>query len=208
MKDSDYFSNHALKMRFPWSLYHGPIVRELEASLQASPGPRILNVGSGPFFELSGLRNEGRSITICDIEPRAIALAQKLHGSRIERADVVEPEGPLPYGDGEFDLVVSMEVIEHTSDPVRWTEEVLRVIRPGGTFFLTTPNYDSTSLRVLEATALEVVARLQGFSRKHIHPNKMTPTRLDSVLREAGATELEIAKISLGWVLAARARKL
>ena len=22
----DYFSNHALKLRFPWRLYHGPIV--------------------------------------------------------------------------------------------------------------------------------------------------------------------------------------
>ena len=81
------------------------------------------------------------------------------------------------------------------------------MLKPGGTLYLTTPNYSSLSLRVLENTALEAVARFQGFSRKHIHPTKMTPDRLRNVLVEAGCSSLRIEPISLGWVLAAYCRK-
>ena len=34
----DYFSNHRLKLRFPWRLYHGPIVRALDRFVRASVG--------------------------------------------------------------------------------------------------------------------------------------------------------------------------
>lgn len=208
VQQPDYFSNHALKMRFPWRLYHGPIVESLGRAIGSSPGPAVLNIGSGPFFELSSIDVGDRTMTICDIEPRAVELARELHGKKITRADVVEPDAPLPYEDGSFDLVVSMEVIEHTSDPVAWTKEALRVLRPGGALFLTTPNYDSLSLRLLETTALELVARLQGFSRKYIHPTKMTHARLADVLAQAGASDARLETISLGWVLAARAQRV
>ncbi|HMJ15870.1 MAG TPA: hypothetical protein VK524_30850 [Polyangiaceae bacterium] len=42
-------------LRFPWSLYHRPIVRELQAALRAAAGADVLNIGSGPFWELSEL---------------------------------------------------------------------------------------------------------------------------------------------------------
>jgi 2-polyprenyl-3-methyl-5-hydroxy-6-metoxy-1,4-benzoquinol methylase len=100
-----------------------------------------------------------------------------------------------------------MDVIEHVPDPVGWAREAMRVLKPNGTLFLTTPNYASISLRVIENTALELVARLQNFSRKHIHPTKMTPTRLTDVLRDAGASALHVETIGLGWVLAAYGRK-
>src|SRR5690606_31707078 len=98
-------------------------------------------------------------------------------------------------------------VVEHIVDPVPWLAEALRVLKPAGRLFLTTPNYASTSLNILEATALALVARLQGFSRRDIHPTKMTPTRLEKLLLDAGGTELEISTVALGWVLTAFARK-
>jgi SAM-dependent methyltransferase len=217
----DYFSNHRLKLRFPWRLYHDPIVRELGRIVRSSPGPDVLNVGSGPFFELERLERAGRRFTICgasgaggatgvggNIDPRAVALAREIHGADLVRADVVAAERPLPYADASFDLVVSMDVIEHVLAPVPWVRETFRVLKPNGGLFLTTPNYASRSLRVLESTALEAIARLQHFSRKHIHPSKMIPSRLDRVLSDAGAGAIRIETISHGWVLAACARKL
>jgi len=35
----DYFSNHRLKLRFPWRLYHAPIVAALERALRKAPVP-------------------------------------------------------------------------------------------------------------------------------------------------------------------------
>jgi len=203
----DYFSNHALKLRFPWSLYHTPIVRALQLAIKLSPGPDVLNVGSGPFLELERLDGVGRRFTVCDIDARAVDLAKSLHGAKLAGGDVIDPERGLPYADASFDLVVSMEVIEHVPDPVAWTRENLRVLRPNGVLFLTTPNYSSVSLRLIESTALEAIARLQNFSRKHIHPTKMTPQRLTDVFRDAGAEAIHLEPISLGWVLSAFARR-
>lgn len=52
---------------------------------------------------------------------------------------------PLPFGDGRFDAVVSMETIEHIDDDRAFTSEVRRVLRDGGRFLLSTPNADVTS---------------------------------------------------------------
>lgn len=204
----DYFSNHSLKLRFPWRLYHGPIIESLQRAVDASPGPEILNLGSGPFLELPLIQNrEGRNFTACDIDERAMAEAKKRFGAELKGTDIIVPGEPLPYPDERFDLVTSMDVIEHIVDPVPWVREALRVLRPGGKLFLTTPNYASVSLNVLEATALELVARFQGFSRRDIHPTKMTPSRLEGFLRQAGSSTIEIEPIAFGWVLAATATK-
>jgi len=201
----DYFSNHRFKLRFPWRLYHQPIVRELESALSASVGTEVLNLGSGPFFELSALPELGKRFTLCDIDPRALSVARELHGAALAGTDTLTPGAPLPYPSAHFDAVVSMDVIEHLVDPLPWLKDALRVLKPGGLLFLTTPNYASRSLRAIENSALEAIARAQGFSRKELHPSKLETSSLRSLLARAGAKNAVIKQISFGWVLAAYA---
>jgi SAM-dependent methyltransferase len=47
---------------------------------------------------------------------------------------------PLPSD--SFDLVVSVEVIEHVEEDEKFVSEIHRVLRPGGRFIMTTPNGD------------------------------------------------------------------
>jgi SAM-dependent methyltransferase len=42
-----------------------------------------------------------------------------------------------------FDCVVAVEVLEHVEEDAAFVREVARVLRPGGTFLMTTPNGDS-----------------------------------------------------------------
>jgi SAM-dependent methyltransferase len=203
----DYFENHRHKLRFPWTLYHRPIVSAFGAALGRSPGPDVLNVGSGPFFELEQIDARGRRITVCDVDARAIELAKELHDGKLAGADVVEPGSALPYRDDTFDLVVSMDVVEHLPAPEPWVRDLFRVTKPDGLLFLTTPNYASRGLVTIERTALELVARAQGFSRKALHPSKLTPKTLRALLERAGFERVDIDILAFGWVISAWGRK-
>lgn len=58
-------------------------------------------------------------------------------------ADVIHDLGaiPYPFGDGEFDLVVSRHVAEHVPDVMAFVSELYRITRNGGTIKLLTPHY-------------------------------------------------------------------
>ncbi|HEY0464186.1 MAG TPA: hypothetical protein VGC79_08260, partial [Polyangiaceae bacterium] len=97
MESVDYFSNHRFKLRFPWRLYHQPIVHELSNALSASAGAEVLNLGSGPFLELSTLPNLHKRFTLCDIDPRALSVAREIHGAALAGTDTLTPGATLHY---------------------------------------------------------------------------------------------------------------
>lgn len=69
---------------------------------------------------------------------------------------------PLPYADSSFDAVISFQVIEHIEDDELFLKEIHRVLRPGGTALVTTPNRPMSLSRnpwhVREYTAEELKA--------------------------------------------------
>lgn len=56
-----------------------------------------------------------------------------------KKADVFYGNGAFPFGEAEFDSVVTNEVFEHVFNPDQFLEEIRRVLKPGGVLLLTVP---------------------------------------------------------------------
>lgn len=57
---------------------------------------------------------------------------------------------PEHYKNIEFDVVCSFEIIEHINNPVEEMKNIKRILRTGGVFYFTTPNFNSISRRLLQ----------------------------------------------------------
>jgi SAM-dependent methyltransferase len=89
-----------------------------------------------------------RAVTAADVSPVALRRAS----ARLPDAEIVtvEPDAPLPFVDGEFELVLCVETLEHVRDVQLLLSEVRRVLRPGGMLAVTTPAHNRvTALRLL-----------------------------------------------------------
>lgn len=97
----------------------------------------VLDVGCGSGRVLEALRSPGRRL--CGVEMAADA-ANSLEARGIEGCAVNLEAGVLPFGNGEFDVVLCYDVFEHIFAPGRLLREIRRVLRPDGAALLSVPN--------------------------------------------------------------------
>lgn len=99
-------------------------------------GRRTLDAGCGTGNFSQVLAGWGARLVSLDIGPTLAAMARKKSGAQAVCGDLTD----LPFADGAFELVFSTEALEHTTRPRRAVGELARVLAPGGTLLLTTPN--------------------------------------------------------------------
>lgn len=114
-------------------------LRMLAAVLARSSGPQvILDVGCGDGAATGmAQRLLGQPVVGIDWSMMALRQAQR-HGISLIRGGLDAPG--LPIATGAADIVILSEVIEHLVDTDSAVEEIHRVLRPGGTLLLSTPN--------------------------------------------------------------------
>lgn len=102
---------------------------------------RVLEIGCGGSGFSSWIASHGASEVIGeDFSSVAIDNAKGQHEASNLRFAVGDVES-IAHGDRSFNLVVSCETIEHVPTPARAVRELARVLRPGATLLLSTPNY-------------------------------------------------------------------
>ncbi|MDB5035984.1 MAG: hypothetical protein JWQ98_3225 [Chlorobi bacterium] len=113
--------------------------RVAESLLPPDPrGLRVLELGGG-IGELSRrMTAKGIDVTFVDLSEHNILKAREM-GLEAHRLDL--NQGLPPFGDGMFDGVVMLEIIEHVVAAEALLDEVYRVLKPGGFLILSTPNF-------------------------------------------------------------------
>jgi len=104
-------------------------------------GARVVDVGAGEgfFSKMMGdyMQAQGQPLrdhlAACDLFP-------SLFRYRGISCDPIGSDGRLPYDDASFDVVCSLEVIEHIEDQFAFVRELYRVLKPGGVAIISTPN--------------------------------------------------------------------
>ena len=120
-----------------------------------NPG-RVLDWGCGYGQVTALLREEGVDVVAFDYREGLQAPTV----SRLERFPEIEAHlSPdpvvLPFEGDTFDTVLSCGVLEHVEDPDASLEEIRRVLRPGGTFYVTNlPNRYSYTERIARLLGL------------------------------------------------------
>jgi ubiquinone/menaquinone biosynthesis C-methylase UbiE len=101
---------------------------------------RALNLGTGEGDYDRMLAGFVRELIGCDVNEADINHAKQLNQGVMNLRYEVNNALQLSYPNGNFDLIVSSEVIEHVGDPARMVQEMYRVLAPGGWAVMTFPS--------------------------------------------------------------------
>lgn len=106
-------------------------------------GHRLLDIGCGDGAYTRILADDFDLIDAVDIQlDRLEAFRQNIAGTPMDKKITVRDMSAekLDYPTASFDVITAIEVLEHVGDLGASLREVSRVLKPGGTFAVTTPN--------------------------------------------------------------------
>lgn len=138
MRPEEYERMYSLENTYWWFQGRKEIVFELlrRHTLLGDERLSVLDIGCGTGLVLEALRAYGHPVGI-DFSRLAMAYCVK---RGIERLVCGRVE-TLPFGDGTFDLLLALDLLEHIDDDAALLRELWRVCRPGGRLLISVPAY-------------------------------------------------------------------
>lgn len=152
-------------------------------------GDLVLDAGAGfgrHAFELARL---GANVVALDYAADEVIATRGTFGAMVEAGEipveryVAALQGDatrLPFDDGSFDRVITSEVLEHIQDDVQAISELVRVLKPGGTFAATVPTWFPEKVNWMLSDEYHAPKSVGG------HVRIYTETELRAKLRTAG----------------------
>jgi len=155
-------------------------------------GKRALDVGCGAGLLTEPLARLGADVTALDAAQENIAVA-RLHAED-QGLEIDYRATPVEQLDADrFDLITSMEVVEHVTDPAAFTAALAQRLSPEGLLIMSTPNRTPLS-RLAMITVGESVGGIPKGT--HDWDRFLTPDELSRLLVDAGLEVTDITGLS------------
>jgi len=162
------------------------------SKLKPLAGKRALDVGCGAGLLCEPLARLGAAVTGLDAAPENIAAA-KAHAEPQGLAIDYRNQAIEDFSGRGFDLVTSLEVIEHVDDPQAFIAGLAGAMADDGLMILSTPNRTTLSKLML----VELAERTGRIPRgTHHHEQFITPEELADMLGEAGLKVIDTSGLS------------
>lgn len=110
-------------------------------TLSGMPRGRLLDIAAGEGAMSAAAAEMGFQVSACDLQPENF----KAPGVECAPCDL---DKNLPFPDASFDCAVCIEAVEHLQNRYAFLAECARILRPGGTLILTTPNVLNLAARL------------------------------------------------------------
>jgi 2-polyprenyl-6-hydroxyphenyl methylase/3-demethylubiquinone-9 3-methyltransferase len=186
-----------------------------ETSLKPLLGKSAADVGCGAGLLAEPLARLGAAVTGIDAAPENIAAA-RAHALG-QGLEIDYRVGGAEALAGRYDLVTSLEVVEHVTDPAAFVGALAAAVAEGGLLILSTPNRTAWSRLILVGLA-EGIGRIPKGT--HDWDKFVEPDELQAMVRDAGLEVVDVTglgfsltrgftlteDLSLNYLLTARRR--
>ena len=163
----------------------------------------VLDAGCGLSAWTTVFLRKNYNISGIDGEPEVIRVCKKIYKKQDYRVgNLYKTE----YKKNLFDGIVMREVIEHFKNPKKAVDEVYRILKPDGILIITTPNYSSLLLHLIENTYNRFFGGPCKPYKDEVHPSKFDPNTLKKILSKKFTVEL-LDSVDLGISLTCVAKK-
>jgi 2-polyprenyl-3-methyl-5-hydroxy-6-metoxy-1,4-benzoquinol methylase len=153
---------------------------------RSRPPGRLLDVGCSAGFFLAAARERGWTVTGVELNADAAGLARDRLGLDVVVGELAE----APVRPGSFDAVTFWDVLEHVPDPADALRAAHRLLRPGGTLALSTPNLDGLFPRLSRP-----VGHLTGYWTHPEPPAHLFQFSRRTLGRLLGATGFDVLEV-------------